>query len=244
MGAVRAGRSASDDVSYRGHDSRSGFGEALMDIPRNWTFENTEIATGFDRHVREQLPWYDLVTGSIAHIARHYIPRGGLVYDIGAATGNIGRALQATLDERNASLISVESSREMAARYSGPGELQVMDALQVDYHPFDFAVLFLVLMFLPIDQRPRLLSSLRKSLKPGGAILVFDKCEAASGYLATVLWRLTLAGKISAHVSPQEIIAKELSLAGIQRPLRPEEITCGAVPYFQFGEFRGWIIEG
>ena len=30
-----------------------------MDIPREWTFENTKVASGFDRHVREQLPWYD-----------------------------------------------------------------------------------------------------------------------------------------------------------------------------------------
>lgn len=215
-----------------------------MDIPRNWTFENAAIATGFDRHVREQLPWYDLVTGSIAHIARHYIPHGGLVYDIGAATGNIGKALQPILEDRQAHLISIESSQEMAAHYSGPGTLLTIDALQADYQPFDFAVLFLVLMFLPIEQRPRLLSTLRKFLKPGGAILIFDKCEAGSGYLATVLWRLTLAGKLSAQVSPQEIIAKELSLAGIQRPLRPDEVTCGATPYFQFGEFRGWIIEG
>ena len=56
-----------------------------MDIPREWTFENTDVASGFDRHVREQLPWYDLVTGAVAHIARHYIPKDGLVYDIGAS---------------------------------------------------------------------------------------------------------------------------------------------------------------
>lgn len=215
-----------------------------MDIPRNWTFENSEIATGFDRHVREQLPWYDLATGSIAHIARHYIPQDGLVYDIGAATGNIGRALQPTLTDRNARLISIESSSEMAELYNGPGKLLVANALAVDYQPFDFAVLFLVLMFMPIQYRPRLLSTLRKFLNPGGAILVFDKCEAASGYLATVLWRLTLAGKVSAKVSPSEIIAKELSLAGVQRPLKPDEVCCGAIPYFQFGEFRGWVIEG
>lgn len=215
-----------------------------MDIPRDWTFENGEIAKDFDKHVREQLPWYELATGSIIHIARHYLPRGGLVYDIGAATGNIARALQATLEDRQARLIGIESSQEMAARYHGPGELHVADALGFDYQPFDFAVLFLVLMFLPIYERPRLLAALRKSLKPGGAILIVDKCESGSGYLATVLWRMTLAGKVAAGVSPQEIIAKELSLAGVQRPLREAEVCGGAVPYFQFGDFRGWIIEG
>lgn len=44
-----------------------------MKIPREWTFENTSVASAFDKHVREQLPWYDMVTGALAHIARHYI---------------------------------------------------------------------------------------------------------------------------------------------------------------------------
>jgi len=215
-----------------------------MNIPQNWTFENTEIAAGFDRHVREQLPWYDLATGAIIHFARHYIPRNGLVYDIGASTGNIGRALASVLQDRHAGLIGIESSPEMAEQYQAPGELVIADAVSFSYQPFDFAVLFLVMMFLPIQQRPRLLSSLRKSLNPGGAIIIFDKCEATSGYLATALWRLTLAGKIASGVAAQDIIAKELSLAGIQRPVKREEISCGAVQWFQFGDFAGWIIEG
>ena len=45
-----------------------------MDIPTNWTFETSGVAQGFDRHVREQLPWYDLATNAILHVARHYIP--------------------------------------------------------------------------------------------------------------------------------------------------------------------------
>lgn len=215
-----------------------------MNIPQDWTFENTEIAAGFDRHVREQLPWYDLATGAIVHFARHYIPRNGLVYDIGASTGNIGRALAPVLQDRNAGLIGIESSAEMTAHYQAPGELIIADAVDFPYQSFDFAVLFLVMMFLPVHWRPRLLSALRKNLNPGGAIVIFDKCEATTGYLATALWRLTLAGKVASGVAPQEIIAKELSLAGIQRPVKREEIACGAVQWFQFGDFAGWIIEG
>ena len=45
-----------------------------MKIPNTWTFESVEVADGFDLHVREQLPWYDLVTGAIGQIARHFIP--------------------------------------------------------------------------------------------------------------------------------------------------------------------------
>ena len=63
-----------------------------MQIPKNWTFENTSVAQNFDKHVREQLPFYDLATNAISHIARHYIQENKLVYDIGASTGNIGNS--------------------------------------------------------------------------------------------------------------------------------------------------------
>jgi len=213
-----------------------------MDIPREWTFENTKVASGFDRHVREQLPWYDLVTGAVAHIARHYIPRNGLVYDIGASTGNIGQAIEETIVERKAKLVGIEASAEMCARYKAPGELVQIDALDYRFQPYDLAICYLVLMFLPVGKRQEFIDYLKSLIKPGGALLIVDKCEAATGYEATVFWRLTLAGKIAAGVDAQSVIAKELSLSGVQRPLDPAMLGDDAVQWFRFGDFAGWIV--
>lgn len=213
-----------------------------MDIPREWTFENTKVASGFDRHVREQLPWYDLVTGAVAHIARHYIPRNGLVYDIGASTGNIGQAIEETILERKAKLVGIESSAEMCARYKAPGELVQIDALDYRFQPYDLAICYLVLMFLPVGKRQEFIDYLKSLIKPGGALLIVDKCEAATGYEATVFWRLTLAGKIAAGVDAESVIAKELSLSGVQRPLDPAMLGDDAVQWFRFGDFAGWIV--
>ena len=214
-----------------------------MDLPRDWTFETAAIAAGFDRHVREQLPWYDLATAAVGHLVRHYLPRGGLVYDIGAATGNIGRALAATLAGRQARLVAIEASAGMAAAYAGPGELVQADALDVAFERYDVAVLFLTLMFLPVAQRGAFLGRLRAAVRPGGAIIVFDRGTAVRGYAATVLWRLALAGKVAAGVDPAEIVAKELSLGGVQRPVAPAELGPDAIEWFRFGEFAGWLIE-
>ena len=63
-----------------------------LDVPREWTFKNRKVAAAFDSHVREQLPWYDIATGIVGHLARSYVPRGGSVVDVGASTGNVGRA--------------------------------------------------------------------------------------------------------------------------------------------------------
>lgn len=213
-----------------------------MQIPREWTFENTAVASGFDSHVREQLPWYDLVTGAIAHIARHYIPKGGMVYDIGASTGNIGRAIAETLKERKANLIGIEESAEMCTLYDAPGELVQINALDYRFQPYDLAICYLVLMFLPVERRKAFIDDLRACIKPGGALLIVDKCEASSGYEATVFWRLTLAGKVAAGVDAASVIAKELSLSGVQRPLDPAMLGENASLWFRFGDFAGWII--
>lgn len=214
-----------------------------MDIPSNWTFETPGVAAGFDRHVREQLPWYDLATNAVTHIARHYIPEGGLVYDLGAATGNIGRALAPVLVDRSARLIGIEPSAEMVKRYEAPGEIVCAKAEEVDYEGFDLAVVFLTLMFIEPRKRVQLMNHLRNTCRPGGAIIVFDKLEPIGGYASTVFYRLTLAGKRAAGIDTAEIIEKELSLSGVQRPIVESQLGGPAYLWFKFGDFAGWLIE-
>lgn len=217
-----------------------------MKIPSNWTFENEGVASEFDRHVREQLPWYDLATGAVAHIVRHYLPVGGLVYDIGASTGNIGRAIEATVNSRDAKLVAIESSREMCLRYNAPGQVVRIDAIDYAFSPFDVAVCFLTLMFMEPEKQLSLLSRLMTMCKIGGAVIVVDKTPVNDGYVQTILHRLTIAGKRSTGTSDEEIVDKELSLMGVQRPIKEEmiRIVCPtAEQFFRFGEFTGWILE-
>ena len=214
-----------------------------MIIPNEWTFKSTEIADGFDNHVREQLPWYDLVTRAVVHFGRYYIPKNGIVYDIGASTGNIGNALRDIITVRQATLTAIEESPEMVRRYMGPGTIVTADASTFDFQPFDFGVLFLVLMFMPVSERPRLIKRLIKLIRPGGCIIVVDKTETLAGYVGTATRMLAMQMKIDTGTKLEDILAKELSLAGYQRQIDPIILTENAVRFFQFGEFSGWIIE-
>ena len=47
----------------------------------------------------------------------------------------------------------------------------------------------------------------------------------------------------TARDRPEDILRKELSLAGYQRPLDPRMFPPSARTFFQVGEFVGWIIE-
>ena len=130
----------------------------------------------------------------------------------------------------------------MAEQYHGPAQLVVADAVSYDFQPYDFAVCFLVLMFLPLEIRSSFLRRLHGLLKPGGALVLVDKVQAPAGYLGTAFGRLTMQQKLAAGARAEDILAKELSLAGYQRPLDPRVLPKEAHPFFQVGEFMGWII--
>lgn len=217
-----------------------------MDIPSDWTFKNQHVADEFDYHVRQQLPWYDLATGLVAHIVRHYLPEGGLLYDIGCSTGNLEAALGDVLEGRGATLVPIDNSPEMSTLYRGAAEVQIADAQDVEYEMYDVAVCFLVLMFLSPANRQKLIEKLRKAVKRGGCLIIVDKTQMTGGYLSTVMHRATIAGKAASGTPHDEIVAKELSLAGVQRPLPHRYFDyrlASATEVFRFGEFAGWVYE-
>jgi tRNA (cmo5U34)-methyltransferase len=200
----------------------------------DWTFDDLD----FDTHVREQLPWYDLATECVSFLAKQYIPTSnGLVYDIGASTGNMSKAIQQTLVARNALCISIEPNQSMIQKFNGYGEVVEKNAQDFVYDNYDVAILFLTVMFIPVSERDLLFKKLKRKLKKGGAIIVVDKVNDASGYFSTCLKRLTLHFKNK--VKKKDIINKELSLSGVQRPSKRN----GKL-FFKVGEFEGWIIEG
>jgi tRNA (cmo5U34)-methyltransferase len=56
--------------------------------------------------------------------------------------------------------------------------------------------------------------------------------------------RLTMFWKLKNGAEPVDIIRKELSLSGIQRPMDSDLLRIfGAKQFFQLGEFKGWVIE-
>ena len=209
---------------------------------KDWTFHG--FAGEFDAHVKEQLPWYKLASAALGLIARQYIPKDGKVYDLGASTGNVGRVLANTLEARSARLTALDECPDMVAAYNAPGRAFVADMTRFDYKPFDLCVCFLSLMFLAVPARRKLLTKLRQKLRPGGAIIVFDKLVPPGGYPATVLARLTWASKLDNGAEAAAVVRKELALSGVQRPLYPGELGADAVEVFRYGDFTGWIIEG
>jgi tRNA (cmo5U34)-methyltransferase len=217
---------------------------------KSWTFETKEIAETFDSHVREQLPWYDMVTEAVSYITRNYLPERGVVVDIGASTGNMIDKIAPLVSERMGEIIAIEKSNSMCDVLSNKYvnsknwiHVEEMDITRVPMPKADVYIMFLTMMFISIEHRKALINSMRANCKRGGVIVVVDKVYDHDGYFATVLKRLTMQFKLQQGAKPEDVLKKEMSLAGVQIPIDPTILGEDAKQFFRMGEFAGWVIE-
>jgi tRNA (cmo5U34)-methyltransferase len=216
---------------------------------KSWTFETKEIAETFDSHVREQLPWYDMVTDAVRYIIRNYLPEHGTVVDLGASTGNLIDKILPMVLERNGDVIAVEKSKDMIAvlnkKFLGRPSVWIHheDIVNADMHKGEVYVMFLTMMFIPVEYRKGVIDAMRANCTKGGVIIVVDKVCDHGGYFSTVLKRLTMQFKLQQGAKAEDVLTKEMSLAGVQIPIDPVILGEDAKQFFRMGEFAGWVIE-
>jgi tRNA (cmo5U34)-methyltransferase len=221
----------------------------------SWTFDTPEIANTFDAHVREQLPWYDMVTDAVVYIASNYMTKGCVITEVGSSTGNMTKALLPIFNERDGNHYqAIEVSKEMCEVFNKNiqhplvtcHEADILDITDGDMDELDrsnVTILFLTLMFIPVNEREDLMRMLIGNSHKGGCIIVVDKVLDHGGYFATVLKRLTMHFKLQQGAKPEDVLNKEMSLAGVQIPIDPAILGADAKQFFRMGEFAGWVIE-
>jgi tRNA (cmo5U34)-methyltransferase len=215
---------------------------------KSWTFETLEIANTFDNHVREQLPWYDMVTESVAYIIKNYLSENDTVVDIGASTGNMIEKILPLVQERSCYITAIEKSESMfdklKNKYANESCIELVDSdvMDIELPKAKVYILFLTLMFIPIHQRQKLMQRIKDKCEEGGVIIIVDKVCDHHGYFSTVLKRLTMHFKLLQGAKPEDVLIKEMSLAGVQIPI-DISLLGNAKEFFRMGEFAGWVIE-
>ena len=116
------------------------------------------------------------------------------------------------------------------------------DITDIDIPEAQVYILFLTMMFIPVDKRQKLLDAIQDKVKVGGCVIIVDKICDHSGYFSTVMKRLTWHWKIQQGAEAEDIINKEISLAGVQIPM-DNYFLDDAKEFFRMGEFAGWVIE-
>lgn len=213
-----------------------------------WSFTTEAVAAAFDGHVASQLPWYRDLSAYVAEMAASFLPRRGLVYDVGASTGNITRMLEGEIAAKEATAISIEPSAAMATRFAGNGKLIQTSAEMVNFshdRP-NVIVCFLTLMFVSPAWRFDIVRRMRDALLPGGAMIIVDKSVIDQPRLQVACKAAQLAGKLRAGTTPDAYTAKELALRGTQFPIDRTLLSntlidgdCSPEEFFRWGEFFG-----
>lgn len=220
------------------------------DTPRAWTFRDDTVAAKFDEHVRSQLSWYEPTAQYVADMAVNFLPKNGVLYDIGASTGNMTKLLADDIKAKGVVSFSIEPSHQMAKMWAGKGDLLVVEAEQVDFRARkpDCAILFLVLMFMLPERREAFMRSLLRSVTPGGAVFVVDKGFMHVPNVQIACKTALMAAKRRAGQHGDAWVTKELSLRGEQRPTDQEQLErifqdegFAYEQFFQMGEFYGYL---
>jgi tRNA (cmo5U34)-methyltransferase len=214
----------------------------IFSTPDRWSFELPAVASHFDCHVREQLPFYELATGAVADLVRFYLQPSGCLVDVGCATGNISRACADVIREREALAVSIEPSAEMVARFRGVGEVVHSAIEHADIPQCDVIVSFLTLAFVAPRFRRKLIAEMIRKVNPGGAVIAVERVEAGGNATASRL--LLSAAKLRNGSSAEDVVRKEVSIAGVLRPVAASMLEdFGAWLFFAYGDFRGYVIE-
>jgi tRNA (cmo5U34)-methyltransferase len=221
-----------------------------------WEFTEG-VADVFPDHVRASVPFYDAIQDLVAELADWLVPDGGLVADLGAATGitadrvlsrQPGRRIRFALyDEqpamlaRAAELISGRAQAEEHARRLEDGPLNHTAA--------DLTLALFTLQFLRIDQRAQVLRAARNAAASSGALLVAEKIRPPDARWAEIAGEVSHDWKSAHGISDSAIRAKARALRGILTPAAPAAlmsmITAGGwhQPEVLF-RWHQWIVVG
>ncbi|MCH7229602.1 methyltransferase domain-containing protein [Glycomyces sp. L485] len=188
-----------------------------------WNFAG-RAAEHFDAHVHKSVPGYADGHRLVLELSDWFVGPDSTVYDLGCATG----ALLAALAERHADLaarfigVDVEPDMVAAARsrtaHLPTVEVRHADAAAMTWEAADLVVGCYTLQFLPSDQRGALVERIHRVLRPGGALVLFEKVLAPDARLQDIASALYVEHKLSAGFTPAEIVGKARSLKRILTP--------------------------
>jgi tRNA (cmo5U34)-methyltransferase len=209
-------------LSAAGRADALAVGDGITARPGGWRFSGA-AAHHFDEHAARSIPAYELGHDLIAALSDFFVRPGGRVYDVGCSTG----ALTARLAVRHpaATVVGLDVEPDMTAvarlRLAEVPNADVVDAdaAGYDFAPADLVVAYYMLQFTLVEQRAALVARLAAAVRPGGALIVFEKTLAATGRVQDLAAQVYAEHKLSGGYSPAEVIGKARSLRGVLTPL-------------------------
>lgn len=209
------------------HRDTLDVGDGIVARDAAWSFAG-DVAKTFDSHISRSIPGYAMGHEVTVALSDHFVRQRGRIYELGCSTG----ALSAQLAERHAGRgvevigLDVESDMVLEAKElqgSSGAQFCEADVMTFGYLPCELVVSHYTLQFLVLSERAELLGRVYDALKPGGALVVFEKVLEPSSPLQDLIGQLYTDFKLVNGFSTEQIIGKSRTLRGVMVPLRRDE---------------------
>ena len=199
-------------------------GDNISAEKANWTFGG-DVANSFDNHVSKSVPLYKEGHALVLGLSDFFIKNDSVVYEIGCSTGALISKLAASNQKReSAKFVGVDVEQGMVDfaknRYDQITNLEFLcdDIMNLEMEESDFIVAYYTVQFIRPSLRQKLIDKLYSKLKWGGALVLFEKVRGSDARFQDILSTLYNEYKLQQGYTPDDIVAKSLSLKGVLEP--------------------------
>jgi len=156
------------------------------DIHSNgFTFDD-KVARVFADMIKRSVPGYGQTLQMVELLAHEYAQPDSNLYDLGCSLGAATMALSRGAAGKGCTIIGVDNSPAMVDRCKqmfkeddievGSQEIVCQDILDTHIEHASVVVLNFVLQFIAKEERLTLLTNIHAGLKPGGVLILSEKC--------------------------------------------------------------------
>jgi tRNA (cmo5U34)-methyltransferase len=203
-------------------------GDGIATEGRRWTFAHGTPAR-FDDHVGRSVPGYKDGHAIVAELSDFFVSDGGRVIEVGCSTGALIRLLARRHEAAPVEFLGVDVVPEMVevarerCRDQCNLRIEVVDGRRVDYTDACLVVMYYTLQFIPVWQRRPLLERVCREMRPGGALILFEKTRLPNGMLQDLCNQIYESYKLDRGIAPEEVLGKARSLRGVLEPFTSAE---------------------
>jgi tRNA (cmo5U34)-methyltransferase len=210
------------------------FAQPLAQVP-DFAF-NEDVVRVFPDMIKRSVPGYPTIVENLGVLAAQFAQPNTVLYDLGSSLGAVTQALRRHVRTDGCRVIAVDNSVAMVERcreyLNGqdsmfqellPVEVIEGDILALKFQPASVVALNFTLQFIAPDQRTALLSRIRQSLVPGGALILSEKLRFNDAEEHALLTDLHVAFKRANGYSELEIAQKRSAIENVMKPDSLEE---------------------
>ncbi len=192
---------------------------------------NEDVVRVFPDMIKRSVPGYPTIVENLGVLAAQFAQPGSALYDLGCSLGAVTQAMRRHVKSEGCRVIGVDNSAAMVARCHEylhaqdsmfqellPYELIEGDILALDFQPASVVALNFTLQFIAPERRLELLTRIRQSLLPGGALILSEKLRFEDEAEQALLTDLHIAFKRANGYSELEIAQKRSALENVMKP--------------------------